>query len=503
MFYFLIQRSSKNSFKFLSLFVRFVFLYLIVFSSLVTHAQERGDSLLTQSKAKSDSIIRVTQNKQDSLQQKFTKSADSLKALYQKPIIALNKKEILLKQKQDSLLAIGQKPNKKIQLQLDSIRLKKEKLVNDFNQRKDSVVNRYQQKLAKINKVSGVKNKVNLPSNATNVNIDNNNFPNTNFDLTNISGLDLNHTNELSSVDNKLPDVDNPIQNTNLNNHLQKIETPKELGLAKDVKSKIETFKNDTTSIDQKASKVAEDKIAKETGLEGLSYQQQKLSEQIQPQSEEEAKAALLDQAQTFAINHFQGKEALLQDAMQKMAKYKKKYNSLASIKDAKKFYNPLKEKSFRERIFPGISFQYQKSNDYMLDVNPSMGYMILQNVSAGVGFNYRLVRSGNNESWRQNQSIYGPRAFAEVKLFRGFLGYIEYEYINTRVSEKAGVSRETGKREWVSGLFTGIKTRYPITSWMKGTAIVQFNWLNDGIKSPYGNNITSRIGFEFYLKRK
>lgn len=483
--------------------MRFTFLFLIFFISLVTYSQERGDSLLMQSKAKSDSILLVAQNKQDSLQQKFTKSSDSLKALYQKPITYLNKKENDLNKIQDSLMIIGQRPNEKIQQQLDSIRIKKEKLISQFNHQKDSVVNRYQQKLAKLNKVQGVKNKVNLPGNTTNVNVGNTNLPNSNFSLPEISGLDLNQTNELRSVDNKLPDVNNPIQNTNLNNPLQKIETPKELGIAKDVKSKIETFKNDTTSIDQKASKVAEDKIAKEAGLDGLSEQQQKLNEQLKPQSEEEAKAALLEQAQTTATNHFLGKEALLQEAMEKMAKYKKKYNSLASIKDAKKFYNPLKEKSFRERIFPGISFQYQSSNDYMLDVNPSMGYMILQNVSAGVGFNYRLVRSGNNENWRQNQSVYGPRAFAEVKLFRGFLGYIEYEYMNTRVPEKAGVSRETGKREWVSGLFTGIKTRYPITRWMKGTAIVQFNWLNDGIKSPYGNNIISKIGFEFYLKRK
>ncbi|MFN7704570.1 MAG: hypothetical protein ACK5OS_08095, partial [Chryseotalea sp.] len=179
--------------------VRFTFLSFIIFSSLVTHAQERGDSLLTQSKAKSDSIIRVAQNKQDSLQQKFTKSADSLKALYQKPIIALNKKELVFKQKQDSLLAIGQKPNEKIQQQLDSIRLKKENLVIQFNQRKDSVVNRYQQKLAKLNKLPGVKNKVNLPGNASNVNVGNTNLPNANFSLPDISGLDLNQTNELSS----------------------------------------------------------------------------------------------------------------------------------------------------------------------------------------------------------------------------------------------------------------------------------------------------------------
>ncbi len=485
------------------MFVHKLFFIVFLFNTLVGLAQERGDSLLQVANSKKDSVQINFQNKQDSIQSVFRKSADSVKALYQKPIISLNKKEILLKHKQDSLLALGQKPNQKIQEQLDSIRLEKEKLLNQFNQKRDSVVQRYQQKIAKLNKVQSTRNKANLSNTNINTTLPNSDLPETNFQLPGFSGLDLNHTEDISSVTEILPDVSNPIANTKIDNRFNKIETPKEIGVAKDIKSKIATFKNDTTSIDQKAGKIAEDKIAKEAGLENINNQQNELSDQLKPQSEEEAKAALLEQAQTTAINHFQGKEGLLQEAMEKMAKYKKKYSSLASIKDAKKFYNPLKEKTFRERIFPGIAFQFQKSNDYMLDVNPSLGYRILENVSAGVGFNYRLVRSGENDRWRQNQSIYGPRAFAEVKLFRGFLGYIEYEQMNTRVPEKAGVSREVGKREWVSGLYTGIKTRYPITRWLKGTAIVQFNWLNNGIKSPYGDSINSRVGFEFYFKKK
>jgi hypothetical protein len=483
--------------------VRISLFFVFIFVALVGFAQERGDSLLQVANSKKDSVQIKFQNKKDSIHSVFEKSADSVKALYQKPIIALNEKQASLKHKQDSLLALGQKPNQKIQVQLDSIRLKKEKLVNQFNQKRDSVVQRYQQKFAKLNKLKGEKNKVNLSNTNINATLPNSDLPETNLQLPEFSGLDLNQTEEISSVRERLPNVSNPIANTKIDNPINKIETPKELSVAKDVKSKIETFKNDTTSIDQKAGKLAEDKLAKEAGLENINNQQKELSDQLKPQSEEEAKAALLEQAQTTAINHFQGKEALLQEAMEKMAKYKKKYSSLASIKDAKKFYNPLKEKTFRERIFPGIAFQFQKSNDYLLDVNPSLGYRILENVSAGLGFNYRLVRSGENDRWRQNQSVYGPRAFAEVKLFRGFLGYIEYEQMNTRVPEKAGVSREAGKRQWVSGLYTGIKTRYPITRWLKGTAIVQFNWLNDGIKSPYGNSINSRIGFEFYFKRE
>nr|MCE2734857.1 hypothetical protein [Flammeovirgaceae bacterium] len=406
--------------------MRKLFFIVFLFYTFVGLAQERGDSLLQAANSKKDSVQIKFQNKHDSIQSVFKKSADSVKALYQKPIIALNKKQASLKHNQDSLLALGQKPNQKMQEQLDSIRLKKEKLVNQFNLKRDSVVQRYQQKVAKLNKVQSAKNKVNLSNTNINTTLPNSDLPETNFQLPEFSSFDLNQTEDISSATESLPNVSNPIANTKIDNLINKIETPKELGVAKDVKSKIETFKNDTTSIDQKAWKIAEDKIAKEAGLENINNQQKELSDQLKPQSEEEAKAELLEQAQTTAINHFQGKEALLQEAMEKMAKYKKKYSSLASIKDAKKFYNPLKEKTFRERIFPGIAFQFQKSNDYMLDVNPSLGYRILENVSAGLGLNYRLVRSGENDRWRQNQSIYGPRAFAEVKLFRGFLGYIE-----------------------------------------------------------------------------
>ncbi len=44
----------------------------------------------------------------------------------------------------------------------------------------------------------------------------------------------------------------------------------------------------------------------------------------------------------------------------------------------------------------------------------------------------------------------------------------------------------------------TGITLKNNYVDRLNGTAIVKFNWLNDGIKSPYGNSINSRIGFEF-----
>ncbi|MCZ8353595.1 MAG: hypothetical protein O9340_02595 [Cyclobacteriaceae bacterium] len=253
--------------------MRKLFFIVFLFNTLVGLAQERRDSLFLIANSKKDSLQINFQNKKDSIQSVFKKTADSVNVLYQKPIIVLNKEEASLKQKLDSLLVLGQKPNEKIQEQLDSIRLKKEKLIGHFNEKRDSVVQRYQQKVAKLNKVQGAQNKVIFSNTNINATLPSSDLPETNFQLPKFSGLGLNQTEEISSVTERLPIVSNPIANTKIENPINKIETPKELNVAKDVKSKIETFKNDTTSIDQKASKVAEDKIAKETGLEGLSFE--------------------------------------------------------------------------------------------------------------------------------------------------------------------------------------------------------------------------------------
>jgi hypothetical protein len=75
------------------------------------------------------------------------------------------------------------------------------------------------------------------------------------------------------------------------------------------------------------------------------------------------------------AVNHFEGKEEVLQQAMQTMAKYKQKYESLNSLSDIKKRPpNPLKAKPFIERLLPGVGFQVLRNDDLLLDVNPYVG---------------------------------------------------------------------------------------------------------------------------------
>lgn len=60
------------------------------------------------------------------------------------------------------------------------------------------------------------------------------------------------------------------------------------------------------------------------------------------------------EQAVEKGINHFAGKDEQLSQAMNQISKYKQKYSSVKSLKDIpKKIPNPMKEKSFIERLVP------------------------------------------------------------------------------------------------------------------------------------------------------
>src|SRR5690606_26148566 len=96
----------------------------------------------------------------------------------------------------------------------------------------------------------------------------------------------------------------------------------------------------------------------------------------------------LKQEAVKKADNHFTGKEAQLQEAMNKMAEYKKKYSSVESLKDLpKRPPNTMKGKPFVERLVPGISLQVLRNNDWMVDLNPQVGYRISGKITTGIGW--------------------------------------------------------------------------------------------------------------------
>src|SRR5690606_10240301 len=92
----------------------------------------------------------------------------------------------------------------------------------------------------------------------------------------------------------------------------------------------------------------------------------------------EALKEEVKQQAVKQAVNHFAGKEEVLQSAMEKMSQYKTKYESLNGLSEIRKrLPNAMHGKPFIERIVPGVAFQILRKDDLFLDVNPYIGYRI------------------------------------------------------------------------------------------------------------------------------
>ncbi len=189
---------------------------------------------------------------------------------------------------------------------------------------------------------------------------------------------------------------------------------------------------------------------------------------------------------------------------MDKIAKYKQKYSSVSSIKDLpKRPPNAMKGKPFIERIVPGLYLQYQQKGYYLLDINPYAGYKLGGRITAGLGWNYRVVLNKNYHPGSRRAVIFGPRSYGDFKLGKGFIAHLEVETMNSFVPSVLTGNPDAGQREWVWSCMTGIKKEYRIYKNLKGTALIQYNLFNKLYKAPYVDRLNSRIGFEYVLKKK
>ncbi len=216
----------------------------------------------------------------------------------------------------------------------------------------------------------------------------------------------------------------------------------------------------------------------------------------------EESKQQVVSQA----MNHFAGKEKILQQAIEKMAKYKDRYNSISSFAELSKHrLNEMRGKSLIERMLPGIALQIQKEGDNLLvDFNLYLGYRFTGKLTAGLGWNQRVAYDLNNNSFSAGDRVYGPRAFGEFKVWKGFSPRVELEIMKTFVPPFTNIpTLDIGRREWVWGAFVGLKKEYTIVKAVKGTAMIMTRLFDPHHKSPYTEVINARIGFEFPIKTK
>lgn len=241
------------------------------------------------------------------------------------------------------------------------------------------------------------------------------------------------------------------------------------------------------------------DELQKHSGV--VDQHKATLAELNDPQKAKEKAVAMVRKA---AVDHFAGKQEELKAAMDKISEYKQKYTSATSIKDLpKRPPNAMKGKPFIERLVPGLYLQYQRKDQYLLDVNPYVGYKLSGKFTTGMGWNQRFAYDRGTRSFNSHRRIFGPRAFVDCKLGKGFIAHVEGEWMNSFVPSTITGNPDTGRREWVFSFMTGLKKEYRIYKNLKGTALIQYNLIDRYYKAPYVDRLNSRIGFGYVLKKK
>ncbi|HTF19614.1 MAG TPA: hypothetical protein VK658_16190 [Chryseolinea sp.] len=204
------------------------------------------------------------------------------------------------------------------------------------------------------------------------------------------------------------------------------------------------------------------------------------------------------------AINHFAGKEKVLHEAMGQLNKLKAKYPHLNTVKDnlPKKMKNAMYGKPLIERIVPGIELQIQRGDAYIIDYNPNVAYRFTGRLLAGAGWNERFTIDNFRPSL--NLRVFGPRAFTEFKVFKGFSARLDIEKMNTYIpAPPSSPTPDPNVRAWVWSAFIGIKKQYQFIKRLKGNFQFMYNLYDDHDNSPYMQRLNVRFGFELQMKKR
>jgi len=486
-------------------------------------------NLLNTSADPIDSIQSSFNNKFDSLKQRYRSrfsKLDSSQAVWQSKLDKLRSIKVPTKKlgsnnKSDSLAFGGRSKmdsvslslqENKITSKIDSLNVLREKSLTNLNKELQSLKNKTTEKLNELklpgemnDKISEVQSKIGdlkIPESDLTL-------PSLNTGQNSMGSL-KNFTVESPALNLNSPAVDvgkvAPLSNV-----------PGEIGGASELIGKAGGYGEDIQKIAQgnlselqELPNTAEEKAIELAGVEGMDKQTQALDQYkdqaAQMQNPDSLKQFAVQEVRQYAINHFAGKEEQLQQAMETVSKYKTKYSSVNGMADlTKRPPNEMRGKPLMERIVPGLAIQLQKrGGELLVDFNPYAGYRFTRRLTAGAGWNQRVAYNTNKNYFNADARIYGPRIFGEFKLWKGFSPRAECEVMNTMVPTlPRAPSLDPGTREWVWGAFVGMKKEYKFIRSVKGTALIMVRLYNPEHKSPYGDVLNVRFGFEFPMKKK
>lgn len=469
--------------------------------------------------SKIDSIDQKSLKKIDSIQSSFKFKTDSLQQFYKEPLSKIDSAILSVQHKVDSLTSF-KLPTGKLTNKMDSLNQLKSTTIGELNGKVNQLKSKVTASLMEVTLPPQMQDPLNELTKSINSYMPS--LPNgklQEFQPGKLPGLK-----ELDIPKGKIPDVKNLGElrknipkSDELNKLTGELGKVKEItgdvsGLAKDAQSiatgKMEEVKHIDKAIEKQALKIDEvQELQKqagainplsEAGLTGTD------PEALKKQAAELAKKEAMETVKAEATNHFVGKEELLQKSMDKMTKLKGKYSEVKSMAELpKKLPNPLRDMPFIERIVPGVTFQIQKNDYFLLDVNVYAMYRITPRFSAGAGWVERLPF--DKLTFQQSmERAYGPRAAFQFNWTKGISFTFLPEVINANVPPQLTKNpTDIENREWVWSAFVGIKKEFTVYKNIKGNTEALYDIYDPESKAPYVERFSIRFGFEFPIKKK
>lgn len=296
-------------------------------------------------------------------------------------------------------------------------------------------------------------------------------------------------------------------------------EVTEKLGKAKEIGGEIEGYQEELEKVKEGDFESLEKKAEEQAGnLKAIQELQSQRAEFDKMKGDHEGFKKEMEQYQDTAfvkqmvkekvsemvVEHFAEQQGVLKSAQTKLLMYKGKYKSLPSIKDIpKRKPNPYKGKSLKERIAPGSQIEVQRANNYTgIDLAPFVGYKINDRLSVYGGYLYRITFNNDEKSFvfDEPSSVYGPRVFANYKVYKGFFATLAFDRLRTHVPRLATGSETTSA--WINGGFVGVGKQYKFAKKVNGSIQGLFNFLHDA-NSPYQKKFNVRMGFELEWKKK
>jgi hypothetical protein len=437
----------------------------------------------------SDSLYAQFSGRLDSLSQKLNHSIDSLSNLDLPPEQFVSKLDSLISGTQAII-------DRQIKSRSDSLDAKTNAMIDRYEARLDA-------KKAKLDSLaSKLDVSIAQPDFKVNLNLDVDEFKmpglgTPEFEKLDIMGLDL----------PDVPDLPNPGKVTgNLDEFTGEVEELRQriADLKEtDVKAEVERLPD---QVEKEVKKVDEiSAVDKELNKAG------KVTDQVDDmksklQNPEEVKEEVKKRSRKAMVDHFAGKEEVINQGIKQLEKYQRKYPSLADIRyPPKKVPNPYSEKPFIERIIPGISFQIGALDTEWknIDISPIIGYWFTSRFRAGLGGGYRINLNTHSFNFDDRHQVYAFRGLANYRIKNSFFVHAETEAMRTKAGLlRNKISVDPNTRIWDYSLYFGLFKNYRINKSTNGTIHLLYDTMQIG-EIFNSSQIAFRFGVEFNMKKK